>query len=750
MSRKDYLRTSFLLIIYLFDPQTAKKKEAFIFRKLGASYLIVCGAKNKNMAKNNFSMEVAGRTLLVETGQLAQQANGSALVRYGDTMVLATATLSSHKAEHLDYFPLMVDYEEKYYASGKIKGSRFIKREGRPTEEAILTARLIDRTIRPLFDDRIRNEVQVVITVLSIDQENVPDFLSIIAASLALGISDIPWAGPVSAVRVGKIENNFIINPFNSQTEKSDLEIVVSGTKDKINMIEAGAKELPEKEMIKAILFGFEELKKINVFQQKVIEKIGKIKKELEKINPTPEFIQEITTFLNENGLDKAFYEKEKVTRHEKMEEVKLKLVTYLEEKFSDADLKKRKTEVDWIYENYLNDILHQRILEKDERPDGRKLDEIRPISCQIGLLPRTHGSGLFNRGETQVITATTLGAPGMEQIVETMELDEKKRYMHHYNFPPFSVGEVKPMRGPGRRDIGHGALAERALLPVIPSKEEFPYTIRLVSEVLSSNGSSSMASTCGSSLSLMDAGVPIKKPVSGIAMGIITGKNGEFKVLSDIQGPEDHWGDMDFKIAGTKDGITALQLDVKIDGLTPEMIEQVFTQSYKSRMEIMDVMNQTIEKSRLELSPFAPRIITFSINPDKIRDVIGPGGKIINEIIDKTGVNIDIEKDGTIFITAGDKDSGEKAKKWIENLTETPEIGKIYSGKVTRIMNFGAFVEILPGKEGLVHISEIPTDRPITKINDFLKVNQQISVRLKEIDSMGRLNLTMKISTKK
>ena len=697
------------------------------------------------MSNNNFSLEVAGRKLSVETGQLAQQANGSALVRYGDTLVLATATLSSRKADHLDYFPLMVDYEEKYYASGKIKGSRFIKREGRPSEEAILTARLIDRTIRPLFDDRIRNEVQVVVTVLSIDQENVPDFLSITAASLALGISDIPWGGPVSAVRVGKIGDEFIINPNSEQAQKSNLEIVVSGTETRINMIEAGALELPEKEMTGAILAGFEELKKISAFQKEVIEKIGKTKKELDKTNPTPEFVQEITGFLNENGLADAFYEKEKGARHEKMEAVKEKLVAYLEEKFSETDLKKRKTEVDWIYENYLNDVLHQRVLEKDERPDGRKLDEVRPISCQIGLLPRTHGSGLFNRGETQVITATTLGAPGMEQIVETMELDEKKRYMHHYNFPPFSVGEVRPMRGPGRRDIGHGALAERALLPVIPSKEDFPYTIRLVSEVLSSNGSSSMASTCGSSLSLMDAGVPIKKPVSGIAMGIITGKEGEFKVLSDIQGPEDHWGDMDFKIAGTKDGITALQLDVKIDGLTPEMVEQVFAQSYKSRMEIMDVMNQVIDKARPELSSFAPRIITLSINPDKIRDVIGPGGKVINEIIDKTGVEIDIEKDGMVFITAGDKESGEKAKAWVEALTKEAKVGEIYSGKVTRMMNFGAFVEILPGQEGLVHVSEIPADRPVVRPGDFLKIDQEVTVKVKEIDSMGRLNLTMK-----
>lgn len=697
------------------------------------------------MSTNKFSLEVAGRMLSVETGQLAQQANGSALVRYGDTMVLATATLSSRKAEHLDYFPLMVDYEEKYYASGKIKGSRFVKREGRPTEEAILTSRLIDRTIRPLFDDRIRNEVQVVVTVLSIDQENIPDFLSITAASLALGISDIPWGGPVSAVRVGKIENDFILNPNNEQRLKSSLEIVVSGTQDKINMIEAGARELPEKEMSTAILTGFEELKKISAFQQEVIEKIGKAKKELDKTNPTAEFVQEITGFLDENGLADAFYEKEKVARHEKMEAIKEKLVAYLEEKFEEKDLKKRKTEVDWIYENYLNDVLHKRVLENDQRPDGRKLDEVRPISCQVGILPRTHGSGLFNRGETQVITATTLGAPGMEQIVETMELDEKKRYMHHYNFPPFSVGEVRPMRGPGRRDIGHGALAERALMPVIPSREDFPYTIRLVSEVLSSNGSSSMASTCGSSLSLMDAGVPIKKPVSGIAMGIITGKNGEFKVLSDIQGPEDHWGDMDFKIAGTKDGITALQLDVKIDGLTPEMVEKVFAQSYQSRMEIMEVMNQTINQARADLSSFAPRIITLAINPDKIRDVIGPGGKMINEIIDKTGVEIDIEKDGTVFITALDKESGEKAKAWVESLTKEAQVGEIYAGKVTRLMNFGAFVEILPGQEGLVHVSEIPADRPVVRPGDFLKVDQEIMVKVKEIDSMGRLNLTMK-----
>ena len=698
------------------------------------------------MQVKSFSTDFAGRKLIIESGLLARQAGGSVKVQFGDTVILANATMSPNKVENIDYFPLMVDYEEKFYASGKIKGSRFIKREGRPSDDAILKGRLIDRTIRPLFDERMRNEVQVVVTVLSIDQENAPDILGIFGASLALGISNIPWDGPVSAVRVAKNEE-FIIDPINGQLTTSPLDLVISGTSEKINMIEAGAKEFPHEEMAKAVAFGFEEIKKLNEFQKNIITEIGKEKTKIELTSPGKEFRQEVTSLLNEKGLSEAFYTKNKEEQRIKMEDIKNSMKNWLKEKFADKDEDERKrhqAEFDLIYENYLNTVLHERILQKEERPDGRKLDEIRPISCQVNLLPRTHGSGLFNRGETQALTIATLDSPGKEQLVETMELEEKKRYMHHYNFPAYSVGEVRPNRGPGRREIGHGALAERALIPVLPSKDDFPYTIRLVSEVLSSNGSSSMASTCGSSLALMDAGVPIKKPVSGIAMGIIAGEQGEYKILSDIQGPEDHWGDMDFKIAGTKDGITALQMDVKIDGVTPDIIEKVFQQAYKSRMEIMDVMLKTIEKPREELSQYAPRVIIIKINPDKIRDVIGPGGKVINEIIDETDVQIDIEDDGTVFITAEKADAGEKARKWVENLTHEVKAGEIFKGRVTRLMNFGGFVEILPGQEGLVHISQISENR-VEKVEDHLKVGQMVTVKVKEIDSQGRINLTMK-----
>lgn len=691
-----------------------------------------------------FSLELAGRQLTVETGLLAGQANGSVTVRYGDTVVLATATMSDNKARGLDYFPLMVDYEEKYYAGGKIKGSRFIKREGRPSDDAILTARLIDRTIRPLFDERMRNEVQVVVTVLSIDQENDPDVVAIIAASLALGISNIPWQGPVAAVRVGKIDGALQLNPKVELVPSSVVDIVVSGTGEKINMIEAGAKEMPNNEMVEAIRLAFDSIKQVVAFEKEIISQIGKEKMEVALTTPSDEFTQEVTDFLDAQNLADAFYTKVKKEQHEKMGAIKEALSAMLAEKYPDNELAQRQAEADLIYENRLNDILHTRILENNDRPDGRKLDEVRLITSRVGILPRTHGNGLFSRGETQVLTVATLGAPGAEQIIETMEVEEKKRYMHHYNFPPFSVGEVKPMRGPSRRDIGHGALAERALEPVIPPKELFPYTIRLVSEVLSSNGSSSMGSTCGSTLALMDAGVPITKPVSGIAMGIITGKDGSYKILSDIQGPEDHWGDMDFKIAGTKDGITALQMDVKIDGITPDIIAEVFEQAYQSRMQIMEVMLAAIAEPRKELSPFAPRIITISINPDKIRDVIGPGGKMINEIIDQTGVEIDIEDDGSVFITSESYDAGMKAKQWIENITREVKPGEIFKGKVTRILNFGAFVEILPKQEGLVHISEM-ADYRVGRVEDIVKVGMIVPVKVKEIDQQGRINLTMK-----
>jgi len=698
----------------------------------------------KTMEQKKYTLDVGGRMLEAEFGLFANQASGSATIRYGETVVLATATMSKQRREGMDYFPLMVDYEERYYAGGKIKGSRFIKREGRPSDKAILNGRIIDRTIRPLFDERMRNDVQVVITVLSIDKENDPVIASIIGASLALGISNIPWNGPVGAVRMGKDDREFVINPTNGVLEKSPLDLVISGTANKVNMIEACAKEVSNEEMQQAVTKAFQEVRKISEFEKKIISEIGSEKDQVELTTPSDEFSKTINSFLEENKLEEAFYTKDKKEQYEKMEEIKEKMVRMIDEKYTEEEEEQRRAEALYLFENFLNSTLHKRILEKDQRPDGRKLDEVRRLSAKTSLLPRTHGSGLFQRGETQVLTTVTLGSPGAEQIIDTMEDDVKKRYIHHYNFPPFSVGEVRPMRGPGRREIGHGALAEKAILPVLPSQEDFPYTMLLVSEVLSSNGSSSMASTCGSTIALMDAGVPIKKPVSGIAMGIIMGEQGEYKILTDIQGPEDHWGDMDFKVAGTKDGLTALQLDVKIDGITPEIIGEVLEQAYRARMQIAEVMLGAIPQPRKEMSPYAPRIIVLNINPDKIRDVIGPGGKIINEIIDKTGVDIDIEDDGTIFITSEKESGSAEAKKWIEQLTHEVKAGETYKGKVTRIMDFGAFVEILPGHEGLVHISQLSGQR-VDKVEDVVKAGQIVNVKVIEIDKMGRTNLTMK-----
>lgn len=696
------------------------------------------------MEKKQYSLEIGGKTLQAEFGTLAPQAGGSVKVSYGDTVVLATATMSKERKEGQDWFPLFVDYEERYYAAGKIKGSRFIKREGRPSDQAVLNGRIIDRTVRPLFDERMRNEVQVIVTVLSIDKENDPVLVSVVAASLALGVSDIPWNGPVAAVRISKGEEGFVLNPVNGDLENSPLDLLVAGTASRVNMIEAGAKEISNEDMEKAVTEGFESVSKIAEFQKSIIDEIGKEKQEVELTSPSEEFEKEIIKFLDDNKLAEAFYTKDKKEQYGRMDEIKAALKDLVEQGGKEEDWPARHAETSLIFEQYLNNVLHSRILENDERPDGRKLDEVRDLSAQISILPRTHGSGLFQRGETQALTIATLGAPGDEQIIDTMEVDEKKRYIHHYNFPPFSVGEVRPMRGPGRREIGHGALAEKALVPVLPTQEGFPYTMLLVSEVLSSNGSSSMASTCGSTLALMDAGVPIKSPVAGIAMGIITGENGENKILTDIQGPEDHWGDMDFKVAGTKDGITAMQLDVKIDGITPDIIGQVLEQAYRARMEIIEVMTKAIPEPKKEMSPYAPRITVMKIDPDKIRTVIGPGGKTINEIIDETGVQIDIEDDGSVFITSEDQEGAQKAQKWIDSLTHEVKAGEMFKGKVTRLMDFGAFVEVLPGQEGLVHISQLSGKR-VEKVEDIVKVGQIVTVKVIEIDKMGRINLTMK-----
>lgn len=700
------------------------------------------------MQEKKWTLQIGGRELQVETGVLAKQASGAVKVSYGDTVVLATAVMKTGAASNMGYFPLMVDYEERYYAAGKIKGSRFIKREGRPSDEAVLTGRMIDRSIRPLFDKRMRNEVQVIITVLSIDGENNPDTVSMIAASIALSISNIPWNGPIAAVKVGKVNGELVLNPINGDLEDGDLELVIAGTEEKTNMIEAAAKEVPEEEIAQAFEFGQNALAIIAKFIKDIQKEAGKEKAQPALLQGEPEFEDKIRELFMTEKLEKSLYIKEKKEMEKAVDEIKEEVFTYIKETYPE-DFDKRKDIANLILDEVCDEIIHKNIIESEKRPDGRGLKEVRKITIQTGVLPRTHGTGLFTRGETQALTVTTLGSPGDEQIIDTMEVDMKKRYIHHYNFPPFSVGEVRFMRGPGRREIGHGALAEKALVPVLPSKEEFPYTMLLVSEVLESNGSSSMASTCGSTLSLMDAGVPIKRPVSGIAMGIIVGKDeNEFKVLSDIQGMEDHYGDMDFKAAGTEKGITALQMDVKVDGVTIEMLKSILAQSKESRMFIMGEMLKVIAEPRKEMSPYAPRIITIKINPDKIRDVIGPGGKIINEIIDETGVQIDIEDDGMVFITSPDQASADKASEWVRNLTREVKAGEIFNARIVKIMDFGAFAQVLPGQDGLIHISEL-ADRRVEKVDDVVKVGDMVVVKVKEIDKMGRINLSMKDAKK-
>lgn len=695
-----------------------------------------------------WSLQLGGRELSISTGLLAGQANGAVTVQYGDTVVLATAVMSKEMSRITGYFPLMVDFEERYYAAGKIKGSRFIKREGRPSDDAILSGRAVDRTVRPLFNSRMRNEVQVVTTVLSIDGENEPDLVAMIAASAALTLSDIPWNGPIGAVRVGlNAEKAFVLNPSREERATSALDLLISGTHDKINMIECGASEIAEEQMTEAFRFGHDAIQKVTDFIESVRKETGREKKAAALLVGSEEFEKKMKEYTASLGLADALYLKPKAAMLEKTAEIEKKAAEYAAENFPDE---KNQAEIlSLINEELSDEALHTNILLHDKRPDGRKLTEIRPLASQVGILPRTHGTGLFTRGETQVLTVTTLGAPGDEMVVDTMETDEKKRYMHFYNFPAYSVGEIKPMRGPGRREVGHGALAEKALLPVLPSKEEFPYTIHLVSEVLSSNGSSSMGSTCGSTLSLMDAGVPIKKPVSGIAMGVIAGKDGSFKVLTDIQGLEDHYGDMDFKVAGTKDGITAMQMDVKIDGLTPDMLGIAIKQAREARLEIMEVMLAAIPEPRKVMSPYAPRIITLHINPEKIRDVIGPGGKIINQIIDETGVSIDIEDDGSVFITAVDATGAEEAVQWIKNITREVAVGEMFQGRITRIMNFGAFAEVLPNQEGLIHISEL-ADHRVEKVEDIVNVGDVVTVIVKEIDTQGRINLSHKMAKAK
>ncbi len=693
------------------------------------------------------SIQVGGRTMTFQTGKIGRQAGGAIFCRYGDTVVSAFATGSSEPRQGIDFFPLTVEFEERLYAAGKIPGG-FIKREGRPSEKAILSARLIDRPIRPLFPEGYRNDVQVVTQVMSVDQDCASDITGINAASAALTISNVPFEGPVAAVTVGLIGDEFIINPTVKESEQSVLHLTVAGTKDAVMMVEAEAKEVPEEKMLEAIMFGHQEVQRIAEFIEnyrvEALERnLAKEKQEFEAPQISEEMIQEVKEFSYDK-LDQAVRTEEKKAREEAIKKVKEEALTNFEEKYPEE-----LGTVSKILDDFVHKIVRRLITVEHIRPDGRKLDEIRPISVDVGILPRTHGTGLFTRGQTQVLTVATLGAVSDEQILDGLGLEESKRYMHHYNFPPYSVGETRPMRGPGRREIGHGALAERALLPVIPNEDEFPYTIRLVSEVLESNGSSSMASVCGSTLSLMDAGVPIKAPVAGIAMGLISEED-HIAILSDIQGMEDHDGDMDFKVAGTSTGVNALQMDIKIKGVSKEILEKALEQAKIGRLHILDKMLAVIDKPRPELSPYAPRIITASIHPDKIRDVIGPGGKTIKKIIEETGVKIDIEDDGRVFISAVDGEAGEKALKIIQALTQDVEVGRIYTGRVTRVMDFGAFVEVIPGvlglsgKEGLVHISQLAHNR-VEKVEDVVKEGDEIIVKATGIDKQGRLNLSRK-----
>ncbi len=678
-----------------------------------------------------FECIIGSRALVIETGKLASQASGAVTVRYGDTLVLVTACVTSETREGNDFLPLTVDYEERHYAAGKIPGS-FIRRETRPSQDAILADRLIDRAIRPLFPKGFRRDIQIVITVLSTDQENDPDILSIIGASSALSISEIPFEGPIGAVRVGYLDGELTLNPTYTQLSDSPLDLVFAGTGDAVIMVEAGAKEVPETLLIDAILFGQQAMQEIIAVQQRLQEACGKPKMEFKASEVSPEAEKAVSSAVT-GRLGDVIY-KPKAEREEVLSVIKDELCQQLGESFPQEEILS-------ALESQLKTMLRENILEKGARADGRQPNEVRPITCEIGLLPRTHGSGLFTRGGTQVLTTTTLGPVGKEQLIDTISQEESKRFMHHYNFPPFSVGEVRRLGAPGRRAIGHGALAERALTPIIPSEEDFPYTIRLVSEVLSSNGSTSMASICASSLSLMDAGVAIKTHVAGVAMGLVT-KDDKYTILTDIEGLEDAYGDMDFKAAGTSQGITALQMDIKLKKITTEVVQRALEQAREARLFILGKMNETISTSRPELSKYAPRIYKITISPDRIGSVIGPGGKMIRSITEETGTTIDIDNDGTILISSVSEEGAQKAIKIIEGLTKEVEVGTTYTGKVTRVENYGAFVEILPGKEGMVHISELAEYR-VPSVEDVVKVGDEIMVMVTEIDHMGRINLS-------
>ena len=686
--------------------------------------------------EKSFRMELAGRSLIVETGKMAKQASGAVLVRYGETVVLVTSTASKEAREGMDFFPLTVDYEEKMYAVGKMPGG-FLRREGRPGNSAILNARLIDRPIRPLFDKRCRNDIHVMATVLSVDYDNAPELCGMLGASASLGISDIPWDGPIAGVRVGRVDGKFVINPTQEQLKVSTLNITVAGSETAIMMVEGGAQEAPEEDVLDAIMFGHETIKELVAFQKKIIEEVGKPKRTL--IFPEiPEEIKNAIYAYAERPLKEAIFNPDKLTREAHMEEVRKEAEAHFKEIYPENG-----SDIAECLNHLTKEIVRHMISVDKIRPDGRALDEIRPISCEVGLLPRVHGSALFTRGQTQALTITTLAPMSETQIIDDLTQETEKRYIHQYNFPSYSVGETKSSRGPGRREIGHGALAERALIPVIPTVEEFPYAIRVVSEILESNGSSSQASVCGSTMSLMNAGVPIKAPVAGIAMGLVN-EGEHFTVLTDIQGMEDALGDMDFKVAGTAKGITAIQMDIKIHGLSREILLAALQQAQKGRMFILGKMAECIDKPAEHLSPYAPKIITLTIPVDRIRDVIGSGGKIINKIISETGVKMDVEEDGHVYIATPDEEAAQRAKKWVEELTHEVQVGETYLGKVTRLMKFGVFVEILPGKEGMVHVSQLATRR-VEKPEDVVHEGDEIMVKVTEIDDKGRINLSRK-----
>ena len=684
----------------------------------------------------SFEIELGGRKLTIEQGKMAKQANGAVLVRYGDTVVLVTATASSAPREGVDFFPLTVDYEEKMYAAGKIPGG-FIKREGRPSSDAVLCARLIDRPIRPLFPDGFRNDVQIVATVLCVEQDNPPEIAAMIGASCALTVSDIPFMGPIAGVRVGYVDGAFVINPTEEQRAVSELNLTVAGSHDAVMMVEAGANELSEEVVLDAILFGHAEIRRLVEFQNDIRSACGK-----EKIVPaifavSEELESKVRTYAEER-LDAATRNSDKLARDADIAAIKAETVEHFIEEYPEA-----AKEISQILYKIEKGIVRHMITHEKIRPDGRALDEVRPVSCEVGILPRTHGSGLFTRGQTQVLTVTTLGSLGDEQIIDGLGPETTKHYLHHYNFPGYSVGEARPMRSPGRREIGHGALAERALFPMIPSIEDFPYTIRLVSEILESNGSSSMGSVCGSTLSLMCAGVPIKRPVSGVAMGLVRDGD-DYSILTDIQGMEDALGDMDFKVAGTTKGITAIQMDIKIAGITRDILASALAQAKQGRAFILEKMLACIDKPAAELSPYAPRVEVITIDIDKIRDVIGTGGKVVRKIIDETGVDVDIHEDGNIFITSPNMDAMDRARKMIEDIVREVKVGEVYTGRVTRFLKFGAFVELLPGKEGLCHISQLAKHRG-ESVEDVVKIGDQLEVKVIEIDEKGRINVSHK-----